>query len=108
MKNQRDGEKGPEDRLLDGVKSQDVDALRAAIEDGADVDHAFAKEGRRTALHLAAISGNLSLVQWLTLLGADLEVGDGQGKSALVLAHEAGKSAVVEFLREHGAGDSDE
>lgn len=93
----------PTERLLKAVNEQDVDALQLAVEDGADVDHAYPEEGLRTALHLAALSGSLSLVQWLILLGADLEGRDGQGNSAWVLAKVADNTAVVEFLESRGA-----
>lgn len=93
--------------LLQAVNSGDVDALQESIQAGADIDHQYPEAGRRTALHLAVISGNMSVVQWLTLLGADLEMCDAQGKSALDLARAAGNSWIAEFLEERLGGDSD-
>ena len=62
-----------------------IDHVLTGDQAGADIDHQYPEAGRRTALHLAVISGNMSVVQWLTLLGADLnrEVQDRLG-SALV------------------------
>jgi len=98
----------PEERLFHAVTNHDVDALQAAVEEGADIDHQYHQEGSRTALHLAVLSGNMSLVQWLVLLGADLDACDGQGNSALALARAAGNTWIAEFLQEHGAGGADE
>jgi hypothetical protein len=94
--------------LLQAVNSGDVDALQESIQAGADIDHQYPEAGRRTALHLAVISGNMSVVQWLTLLGADLEMCDAQGQSALDLARTAGSSWIAEFLEERLGGDADQ
>lgn len=93
--------------LLQAVNSGDVDALQESIQAGADIDHQYPEAGRRTALHLAVLSGNMSVVQWLTLLGADLEMCDAKGQSALDLARAAGNSWIAEFLEERLGGDSD-
>jgi hypothetical protein len=93
--------------LLQAVNSGDVDALQESIHAGADIDHQYPEAGLRTALHLAVISGNMSVVQWLTLLGADLEICDAQGQSALDLAKAAGNSWIAEFLEERLGGDAD-
>jgi ankyrin repeat protein len=96
-----------EEKLLRAVRNSDVDAVRAAVEEGADIDHQYPQEGSRTALHLAVVSGNMSLVQWIVLLGADLDACDGQGQSAVALAKAAGNTWISEFLEEHGAGGMD-
>ena len=95
------------ERLLQAVNDGDVDAVREALEDGADIDHRYPEAGLRAPLHLAVASGNMSLVQWLTLLGADLEICDGQGNSPLAIARAAGNSWIAEFLEEQLASNAD-
>lgn len=93
--------------LLQAVNSGDVDALQESIQAGADIDHRYPGAGLRTALHLAVMSGNMSVVQWLTLLGADLEMCDAEGQSALDLARAAGNAWIAEFLEERLGWDAD-
>lgn len=51
-----------------------------------------------TALHLAAMDGNLAIVKALIGGGADVDVAGQQGKTALDLAREKGQSEIVQYL----------
>lgn len=93
--------------MLQAVNDGNVDAVREAIDDGADIDHRYPEAGLRAPLRLAVSSGNMSLVQWLTLLGADLEICDRQGNSSLAIARAAGNSWIAEFLEEQLASNAD-
>jgi ankyrin repeat protein len=58
---------------------------------------------QRTVLHLAAASGQQSLVESLVLKGAPLDAQDKQGATALHAALAAGHSEVAAFLVANGA-----
>lgn len=55
-----------------------------------------------TALHLATISGNVSVVEFLVEADVDIEAKDRKGRTALHLAAMSGKKSVVTFLIENG------
>jgi ankyrin repeat protein len=57
----------------------------------------------RTALHYAASSGNIALVQQLLNRGADIKTEDPNGITALHIAAKEGNTAVMQLLLNHGA-----
>lgn len=62
-----------------------------------------------TALHKAAINGNIGVVQTLLQMGMGVRVCDDQGRTALMLAAINGKTAVVqELLKKAGGPDVEE
>ena len=67
------------------------------IDNGAEVNVRSKKRGF-TVLMLAASAGNVELVQQLLEKGADPEIADNFGVSALAMAQERGFSAVVDLL----------
>jgi ankyrin repeat protein len=57
----------------------------------------------RTALHYAASSGDIALVQLLLNRGADIKTEDSNGITALHIAAKEGNMAVMQLLLNHGA-----
>jgi ankyrin repeat protein len=96
-----------DEALVWAAKSDRVDALRALVDLGADVD---ADPYRGTALTWAAVNGHTKSVQTLLDLGADPNrrgtfggPDHGEGVTALHLAAQAGRVAVIRMLLDAGA-----
>jgi len=66
---------------------------------GADVN---AGAGGNTALHGAALFGQIGAVAWLLAHGAVANAQNYEGKTALALASERGHAAIVDLLRQYG------
>ncbi|KAK8091450.1 hypothetical protein PG997_001811 [Apiospora hydei] len=60
-------------------------------------------ERRATALHVAAMYGNVEAVRFLLSRGADAEAVTGAGASALRLARRGRHAEVMQVLEQHGA-----
>ena len=86
--------------LLDAVITRDTARARDLINKGAEVNARDAEHGE-TALMLAVKFADAELVQLLLAAGAEVDVRDDQGRTALYLA-EAGSEA-FEALRQAGA-----
>lgn len=87
-----------------GHAARDADnpqVLRALVEAGAELD-AINEDGK-TALILAAESGNAENVRALVEAGADVFVRDEDEKTALSYARENAYEEIVELLRARGA-----
>lgn len=84
------------------IMNEDMTAVRAGIDNGANVN---GRNGSRetTPLHTAAIQGNVAMVRTLVEAGAEVEIADCGGKTALIYAAETGSVAVARYLVEHGA-----
>lgn len=74
----------PDDVFLEAVRSGDVSAVEALLEQGADVDARTERGG--TALMIAAKAGGLPLVRLLLAHGAEINVRNQMGQSALLTA----------------------
>jgi ankyrin repeat protein len=88
--------------LIAAIQANSMPAMVQAIEDGASVAGALDADGS-TALHYAALEGELPLLDWLVNHGADLTAVDKLGCTALHLAGQDGTVPVLELLVEHGA-----
>ena len=89
-------------RIADAAKRDDVEAVRALIAEGADVNAAHG-DGM-TGLHWAALNGNGSIARLLVDAGAELEVATRLGAhTPLHVAAKAGHGEVVEILAGAGA-----
>jgi ankyrin repeat protein len=91
-----------EEDLDRAAAAGDIEGLRAALEDGADVG-ARTGEERRTALHAAAGAGHAGLVAALLDAGAAIDARDESGRTALWRAAGRGHLEVVRLLLRRGA-----
>lgn len=79
------------------ITSRNVDAVRRAIDDGADVNEL---RGNFSVLEKTITAGNLEIIKALLEAGADQSIGV---QPALVAAYSAQNQAVVDLLFQHGA-----
>ena len=93
---------GPDTPVADAAMRGEVEAVRALLKQGADVN--AAQGDGMTALHWAAENGNAEIVAMLIFAGANLEgltrLGD---YTPLHLASKAGRGRAAETLLEAGA-----
>ncbi|MEI0518875.1 ankyrin repeat domain-containing protein [Brachyspira murdochii] len=87
--------------LLEASKNNDLETLKALIENGADVN--VKDDYNKTALMYASEKGHLEIVKYLLDKGADINAKDNYGKTALMYASEKGHSEVAKFLKSKGA-----
>ena len=88
--------------IADAAMRDDVEAVRALIQEGADVD--AAQGDGMTGLHWAALNGNREVARLLIGAGAALDAGTRIGThTPLHVASKAGHGEVVEVLVRAGA-----
>ena len=87
--------------LQDAAKAGNVQALRALLAAGADVNRT--DSGGSTALHLAARHGRTDAVIECLALGANVVTKDNCGYTPLHRATEGGHTGTVAALLTHGA-----
>ena len=87
--------------LIDAVKAQDTDAIRALLKQRVDVD-ARQPDGA-TALHWAAYEDALDVASLLAHAGAAVDTANDYGVTPLSLACDNGSAAMVTMLLEAGA-----
>lgn len=87
--------------LLDGAWANDVDVVRNAIQNKADVN--TASFDGATALHFACMNENLVMVNILVSAGAKVNSADDDLKTPLHVAARNGNDTIAEFLILHGA-----
>jgi uncharacterized protein len=87
--------------LVHAVTTDDLDAARTLLEQGADVN-VRTPEGL-TLLMWAAAAGRTTVVQLLIQEGADLAQRDRWGQTALMKAAQEGHRDVVQLLNQAGA-----
>jgi ankyrin len=96
------------ERLWMAVSLRDWDGVRAALEDGADVDYAT-PEGRSAVLHVAAMDGSADIVSLLLRRGANVNIVGKFGATPLITAVSSivsktpDKIRVVQLLVANGA-----
>lgn len=92
----------PDPRIADAAKRDDIEAVRALLADGADVNAAHG-DGM-TGLHWAALKGNAGITRLLIDAGAVLEAATRLGAhTPLHVAAKEGQGEVVAILAEAGA-----
>src|SRR5690242_7263982 len=92
----------PDAPVADAAMRGDVDAVRALIKKGEDVN--AAQGDGMTALHWAADNGSVELAQVLITAGASLESVTRRGLyTPLHVAAKASRAAVVKALLDAGA-----
>lgn len=85
--------------LLNAAKEGNVNEVKKALDNGADVNHVSEKGS--TALMLASMGGHLGVVELLISKGADVNI--ITNTSALVSAAGLGRYDIVKYLIDHGA-----
>ncbi len=96
------GVAGPESPVADAAQRGEIEAVRALLKQGADVN--AAQGDGMTALHWAAVSGNAQMAEMLMYAGANLKAVTRIGDyTALHLASKAGNVAVLQALLEAGS-----
>jgi ankyrin repeat protein len=88
-------------RLLAAATAGDVDAIRAAIADGADPD--ARGDGGRTALLVAAQAGQVAAFQALLDAGADVDLQDDDRANPFLWAGAEGRLDILRLANEAGA-----
>ena len=88
--------------LLLAARDGHFDGVLIALEDGANVQAKFGDQ-ELSALHLAALKGDVKLASYLLNRGADIEARSIEGDRALHLAALANHPRMVEFLLANGA-----
>jgi ankyrin repeat protein len=87
------------DSLIVAARDGEVDRVRAAIRDGANVNACASWEGCDTALSLAAARGHLDVVKILVDNGALL---NNRSPTPLYIASDFGHLDVVKYLQSKG------
>jgi ankyrin repeat protein len=84
------------------VQNEDLPMAKVLIGSGADVNGKFMSGSGRTALAEAASRGNRCMVRFLLSKGANVNVRDRAGKTALQLATDGKHTAVAALLSKAG------
>ena len=88
--------------LLLAARDGHFDGVCIALEDGADVQAVFGDQ-QLSALHLAALRGDVKMASYLLNNNADIEARSLEGDRALHMAALANHPRMVEFLLANGA-----
>lgn len=95
-------------QLIDAVARQDIHntILVLAYCKPDHVNAPYSKTDTRTALHIAAAMGNLTLVQLLIWYGANVQLIDHEGHNALFYARGSSSVECAELLRGQGCQEN--
>jgi len=88
-------------------KKVDTEVMDLLLENGADVNSALKGKDAAgwTALLFAAVNGDVELVEYLILHGANVNHTSNEGSTALSLARQEKYEELVSLLKKHGALD---
>jgi Ankyrin repeats (3 copies) len=89
------------DLLVYAAYDRDFRTVKAMLSHGVSIRATDHSEWR-TALHAAAIAGDLRTIEFLVLTGADVDALDRSGDSPAELAASRGHQECATFLQEHG------
>jgi hypothetical protein len=90
------------DLLLYAAYRGDLGTVKALVSRGVPVD-SVGHADWRTAMHGAAVKGDLPILRYLVSNGANINVLDRSGDSPLELAASANRTEAAKFLTESGA-----
>jgi hypothetical protein len=88
--------------LIAAIEAGDVAAMARAVEGGASLMAGLDEYGT-TALHLAALSRQLAVMQWLVVQGADINAKNSNGRTTFHSAAHNGQLAAIQRLAAQGA-----
>jgi len=86
-------------------KSNNLDLVKLAIENGADVNQLDIYGS--SPLMKAVDTGNLEIVKYLVENGADVSLKNSDNESALMIANENGERRIKQYLIDFGADEDD-
>src|SRR5262249_54242654 len=93
-------------RVADAAMKNDKEAVRSLIKQAADIN--AAQGDGMTALHWAAMNGNLEIAQMLLYAGANVRAATRIGSyTPLFMAAKNGSSPILEALLKAGAGGNE-
>jgi hypothetical protein len=92
----------PNTTIVNAVREGDMQGVKAALEQGADVNHSVA-HFEQTPLHYAAQAGNLEIAEYLLEQGADFTLVDRHEDRPLDKAMEGGHEGMAGMLARHEA-----
>lgn len=98
------GEEKLSTELAKSIRSGDLDAVKAAVEAGADIN--ALDERKMPPIGAAALLGKTDIVNYLADKGADVNRNDGYGFTPLMCAAQRGQAGAVKALLKHGADPS--
>ena len=97
---------GPSVDIHEAAKAGNIEAVKQAIADGADVN---AKDfAGATPLHRAAQEGHNEIAELLIAKGADVNAKDDRGDTPLNWANRAVRTELADLLRKHGGKTGEE
>ena len=89
--------------MLFAVRTNDMEALKRWIEEGADVNWQDSRVDGATALHEAVRKGSMDMMRFLLHSGAKIDLGNHNGLTPLHVAAFLGNVRLVRALIEEGA-----
>lgn len=94
----------PHQALVTAIANQNLEALAKAIESGCDVNRKYVHAGKRiTPIVEAAVMDNQEMVEMLISAGADVNISQDNGETALMNASQNGNYHIVSELLDAGA-----
>jgi ankyrin repeat protein len=99
----QDGPVSMDDQLIQAATSNELEAVRQALDKGAHLDAKTLDEDGWTALISSVYRGNTEVVKLLLKKGASTEVQANDGSTALLKAAIRGDAEVAKLLLEKGA-----
>ena len=96
--------KTPDQALVTAIANQDIKSLAKAIESGCDVNKKYVHAGKRiTPIVEASVMDNREMVEMLINAGADVNISQDNGETALMNASKNGNYLIVSKLLDAGA-----
>ncbi len=98
-------EQQTQEKFFHSVVSEDIDGVRKAVHDGADVNVGSDLNQGMCALHMAALKGDTAMIECLLDLGAGINISAPENKqySPLMFATEYGNIEAMKLLIKRGA-----
>jgi len=89
-------------QLSVAVSNRDLTAVKSIVAQNKDLINQVVDSNRRTALHIACATGDVSIVEYLLCEGADIEAQDTYNETPLFSAVKKNQHSCVKFLLQNG------